>query len=98
MDELPQRIANGPVKFRLVAQLANDGDSTNDATAVWPDDREQLELGIISVDATSPEQIAAQRALLFNPISLPKGIEPSADPVLLFRPAAYAVSFGQRAQ
>jgi catalase len=43
-------------------------------------------------------QVAAQRALLFNPIALPKGIEPSADPVLLFRPAAYAVSFGQRAQ
>ena len=49
-------------------------------------------------NASLPEQISAQRALLFNPISLPKGIEPSADPVLLFRAAAYAVSFGQRAQ
>jgi len=98
MDELPRRIVNSPVKFRLVAQLANDGDPNNDATAVWPDDREQLELGIISVDATSAEQVAAQKALLFNPLALPKGIEPSEDPVLLFRPAAYAVSFGQRAQ
>jgi catalase len=98
MDELPQRIAKSPVKFRLVAQLANDGDSTSDPTAVWPDDREQLELGIISVAATSAEQVAAQKALLFNPLTLPKGIEPSDDPVLLFRPAAYAVSYGQRAQ
>ena len=98
MDELPERIAKGPVKFRLMAQLANDGDSTTDATAVWPDDRERVELGVISVTATSPNQVAAQKALLFNPLALPTGIEPSADPVLLFRPAAYAVSFGQRAQ
>jgi len=29
---------------------------------------------------------------------LPAGIEPSDDPVLMIRPAACAVSFGQRAQ
>ncbi len=98
MDELPKRIARAPVKFRLMAQLAGKGDKINDATAVWPDEREQIELGTIILTQTAPEQAAAQKALLFNPLSLPPGIEASADPVLLMRPAAYGVSFAQRAQ
>ena len=36
MEELPQRIAKRPVKFRLLAQVANEGDNVNDPTAVWP--------------------------------------------------------------
>ena len=98
MDELPQRIAKGPVKFRLLAQVANDGDNVNDPTAVWPADRKRVELGTIALTSTSKEQVKAQKALLFNPLALQAGIEPSADPVLLARPAAYGVSYGQRAQ
>jgi catalase len=40
----------------------------------------------------------AQKALLFNPLALTDGIAASQDPVLLVRPAAYGVSFGQRAR
>jgi catalase len=97
MDELPKRIAKGPVKFKLSAQVANDGDPTNDATQTWPADRKVVELGTISLTAVEPDQVAAQKAIMFNPLSLPAGIEPSADPILLIRPAAYAVSFAQRA-
>ena len=98
MDELPKRIASGPVMFRLVAQLANDGDSTTDPTAVWPADRTLVEIGTLSLTSASKDQAAAQKPLLFNPLTLADGIEPSADPVLLARPGAYAVSYGQRAQ
>ena len=98
MDELPQRIAKGAVKFRLMAQVANADDQINDPTVVWPTDRQLVELGTISLTSTSKDQVQAQKALLFNPLMLPAGIEPSDDPVLLIRPAAYAVSFGQRAQ
>jgi len=97
MDELPKRIAAGPVKFRLVAQLAKEGDVTNDATAVWPADRETVELGVISLTATEAEQVKSQKVLLYNPLSLTAGIEASADPILAARPPAYAVSFAQRA-
>lgn len=41
---------------------------------------------------------AAQKPLMSNPLSLPAGIEPSTDPILLARPAAYAASFGRRAK
>lgn len=95
MKELPKRIAKGAVKFRLVAQLARKGDPLNDPTAVWPADREQVELGIISL---SKSQVKEQGGLMFNPLLLPAGIEPSDDPVLLARSAAYAVSAAQRAQ
>ena len=98
MDELPKRIARGPVKFRLVAQVAKEGDSTTDPTMVWPADRQRIELGTISLTKVSKDQVKEQKALLFNPLTLPAGIEASADPVLLARPGAYAVSYGQRAQ
>ena len=97
IDELPKRLAAGPVKFRLVAQVAKAGDVTNDATAVWPPDRQIVELGVISLTATEKEQAKEQKALLYNPLALPTGIEASADPILAARPPAYAVSFAQRA-
>jgi catalase len=98
MEDLPARLAKEPVQFRLVAQLAKKGDSTTDPTAVWPEDRPQVDLGIITLNAPVANDAAAQKALMFNPLILPEGIEPSADPVLLARPGAYAVSVGQRLQ
>ena len=96
MDELPKRIAAGPVKFRLLAQVAKEGDITDDATAVWPADRQLIELGVISLTATEKDQVKEQKALLYNPLSLTPGIEASADPILAARPPAYAISFTQR--
>jgi catalase len=96
MDELPKRIAAGPVKFKLVVQVAKEGDVTNDATVLWPADREIVELGVISLTATEKDQVKEQKALLYNPLSLTPGIEASADPILAARPPAYAISFTQR--
>ena len=98
MAELPARIAKGPVKFKLLAQVANEGDAINDGSVVWPADRKLVELGTISLTKTALDQVKEQKALLFNPLALTAGIEPSADPVLLMRPAAYGVSYAQRAQ
>ena len=96
MEELPQRIAKGPVKFRISAQIAAAGDSINDGTMVWPDDRKVVELGIMSLDALVPDSAAAEKKLAYNPLILVDGIAPSADPVLLSRPIAYSVSVGRR--
>ena len=96
MTELPQRIAKGPVKFRISAQIAAPGDPINDGTMVWPNDRKLVELGILSLDKTVADSAADEKKLTFNPLTLVDGIEPSADPVLLSRPIAYAVSVGRR--
>jgi catalase len=96
MDELPKRIAKGPVKFRLLAQVANEGDPLNDGTAVWPEDRKLVALGTISLTSTVKDQVAAAQGIMYSPLNLQAGIEPSADPVLLARPPAYGVSYSQR--
>jgi catalase len=98
MEELPGRVAKGPVKFKLMAQIANEGDNTSDPTMVWPDTNKVVELGVITLNKTVVDQVAEQKKILYNPVALPAGIEPSADPVLAMRFPAYAVSYGQRGQ
>jgi catalase len=98
MDELPKRLVSGPVKFRLFVQVAEEGDPLNDPTMVWPTERKRIFLGTISVTKPVADQVTAQRLIMFSPLNLVAGIEPSADPVLLARPAAYGVSFSQRIQ
>ncbi len=85
-DELKTRIEKEPVKFRIVIQLAKEGDTTDDATVRWPEDRPQLTLGEISLTAIAPDNPAEQQRLIFDPIPRVDGIEASADP--LFEPRA----------
>jgi catalase len=96
VDELGKRLATGPVKFRIVVQLAGEGDTVDDATAVWPDDRPTVELGIVSLTRLVADNDAAQRALAFDPLHLVDGIDASDDPLLQVRSAAYAVSRRRR--
>ena len=67
-DELTDRLTKGPVKFRLVVQLAAEGDPVDDAAAVWPDDRPSVELGTLSVTHPVANNDAAQRALGYDPM------------------------------
>jgi catalase len=96
MDEIGERLAGGPVKFRLVVQLAAEGDKVDDATEVWPDDRPTVELGVLSITSKVADNDAARRALAFDPLHLVDGIEASDDPLLELRSAAYAVSRRRR--
>lgn len=96
MEELAQRVAERPAKFRLLLQIAEQGDPVNDPTVVWPAGRRLVELGTLSITRVVPDAKEIERKLAYNPLALPDGIRPSDDPVLLFRPAAYAVSAGRR--
>lgn len=96
MDELPARLAQGEVKFKIVLQLAEKGDATNDGSVVWPKERAVVELGTLTLSQPVADGKQAEKALAFNPLILPDGIAPSADPVLLARPLAYAISVGRR--
>lgn len=96
MDELPKRLAKGPVKFVLKVQLANPGDTVDDDTVVWSDDHRVVELGTITLTKAVADSAAREKQLFFNPLILTDGIAPSNDPILLARPAAYAVSVGRR--
>ena len=85
-DELKDRVSNGPVKYRIVVQLAEERDTVDDATVRWPEDRAQLTLGEISLTAIAPDNSTEQQRIIFDPIPRLDGIEASADP--LFEPRA----------
>jgi catalase len=95
-DELPRRLARGPIDYRVMVQLANPGDPTNDGSIVWPDDRKRVELGKIRLTKIAPENAALQRSLAFNPIFVTDGIQLSDDPFVPLRSAVYALSVAHR--
>jgi catalase len=98
MTELPQRLASGRVTYHLMAQLAEPGDPTDDATKPWPADRKLADLGQITISKASQDNAKAQEALRLLPNKLEPGIELSDDPLILARVQAYVISFGRRAQ
>lgn len=95
-DELAERIAKGPIQFRLFAQLANKEDIVDDATVHWPEDRTVLELGTIVLTAPVADNAAEQKYMIFDPIPRVDGIEPSGDPLLELRAAIYLISGRRR--
>jgi catalase len=95
-EELEGRLRTGPVAFRLLLQLAEAGDPTDDVTALWPEGRPQVELGRLEITAVSPTSAADERRLIFDPANCTDGIDLSADPILQARSAAYAISYERR--
>jgi catalase len=72
-------------------------DPTNDATLAWPADRRRIDAGTVTIDHASSEDGGRCTAVNYDPLVLPSGIEPSDDPLLSARSAAYARSFTLRA-
>ncbi|MEO8660517.1 MAG: catalase family peroxidase [Bryobacteraceae bacterium] len=95
-EELPGRLAAASFQFRLVLQLPNPGDQTNDGSVVWPDDRRKVELGFITITSAVPDSAAAERELAFDPTHLIDGIELSDDPLPALRSRVYAYSVAGR--
>ncbi|MGH6748492.1 MAG: catalase family peroxidase [Methyloceanibacter sp.] len=95
IEEIQKRVGDGPVRFKLVAQVAEPGDKIDDPTVAWPDSRKKVELGEIVIDKVDPDSDAAQRNLIFLPAALLPGIEP-ADPMITARSEAYPISFARR--
>ena len=96
IDELPARVARGPVTFHLKAQLASPGEPTKDPSMPWAATDEVVELGVLTIDKSEPDSLEAQKKLLFLPGQLTDGIELSDDPLIGVRDAAYAVSVSRR--
>lgn len=97
-EELPSRLSSGPVKFKLVAQVGEDGDVTDDITKQWPEERKQVELGEVVVEGEVPaaEQREQQKQIIFDPVPRVDGLEPSEDPLLDTRANMYLISGRER--
>lgn len=96
VEELPQRLADGPIRFKLLVQLAQAGDEAADPTVAWPATRHEVELGVITLTQRADETSAEMRKLIFDPIPRVDGIEPSADPLWQLRADLYLLSGRRR--
>ncbi len=95
-EELAGRVAIGPIRFKVVVQVAEPGDVTDDATVHWPESRKLVDFGTIELTSVVADTVAQQQHIIFDPIPRVDGIEPSADPLLELRAAVYLLSGRER--
>jgi catalase len=95
-DDLIARLVQGPLQWHLVVTIGQPGDATGDATIPWPADREKVGVGTLTIEHAETEALGNCRDINFDPLVLPFGIEPSDDPLLSARSAAYSESFRRR--
>lgn len=95
-DEIPERVAKQPIRFRIVVQVADASDTVDNATVHWPESREQVEFGTLELTSVLPDTLAQQQHIIFDPIPRVDGIEASADPLLELRAAIYLISGRRR--
>lgn len=61
-----------------------------------PEGRRKVHLGLLKVTSVAEDGAGACLTITYNPMALPKGVEPSADPLIAARAAPYAVGLGRR--
>ena len=96
-DALIAQIHRQPLQWRLIVIIGQPGDPTNDATIPWPAERQQVDVGTLTLDRVESDETSAATDLNFDPLVLPAGIAPSDDPLLSARSAVYSQSFTRRA-
>ncbi|OMC21865.1 catalase family peroxidase [Mycobacterium sp. SP-6446] len=90
-DELAARLAGGPVRFDFRVQIAGPKDSTVDPSAPWQS-TETVTVGTLEITGLDTERERGDDIVVFDPMRVTDGIEPSDDPVLRFRTLAYSAS------
>jgi catalase len=95
-DEIKERVARGPVRFRVAVQLADERDTIDDATVGWPEERPQRAFGEISLSEIAANNAGEQQHIIFDPIPRVDGIEASADPLFEARANIYLMSGRRR--
>jgi catalase len=93
--EIAERVAKSPIAYDWFAQVAASGDAIDDPSIAWPESRELVKLGTITIDKFGDDQVKESRELLFVPGNIPPEIE-IADPMLTVRTGAYPISFAER--
>jgi catalase len=91
VEEFDQRLAAQPVRFDLQVQIAADGDSTVDPSKPWHS-TQTVSVGTLEIAGVDTEREHGGDIVVFDPMRVTEGIEPSDDPVLRFRTIAYSAS------
>lgn len=95
-DDLRQRVKAGTVAFDFNLQLAEPGDRIDSSAVPLPEGRKKVTLGRLTIKSVSPDATGPCVAVTFQPTVLPKGVVPSADPMIAALVAPYGVSLSRR--
>jgi len=96
-DALIASIHQHPLQWHLILTLGQPGDPTDNATIPWPEGREKVDVGTLTLDSVESDDTGTARTINFDPLILPAGIAPSDDPLLSARSGIYSQSFTRRA-
>jgi catalase len=94
--EIEERLARGPIRLRIIVEIAQDGDNVVDATIPWPTDRRHVNFGTLVLTERVPDDDAEARRIIMDPIPRVTGIDPSDDPLIELRSALYLISGRRR--
>src|SRR5580704_13089288 len=89
-DGLIGSIHQHPLQWHLVLTVAQSGDPTDDATIPWPEGREQVDVGTLTLDSVESEETSPARDINFEPLVFPARLAPSDEPLLSARSAVYS--------
>jgi len=95
IDEIPNRISKHPIKFRLYAEIAENGDAIENPSLAWPLSRKKMLLGVLELTKMASNTTEEDKETKFSPNNIPDGIA-TADPMLNFRSKAYPISVKER--
>ena len=95
-EEIDARLAKGPIKLGVFVQLAGDGDDVTDASVAWPDDRQEIRFGTITLTARVDDQEPERQKIIFDPLPRIDGIDSSGDPLTEVRSDLYLLSGRRR--
>ncbi|MGO9597680.1 MAG: catalase family peroxidase [Isosphaeraceae bacterium] len=95
-DALVTHLQRQPLRWHLII-IGQPGDPTHDPSIPWPEGREKVDVGTLTLDRVESDETSAATNINFDPLVLPVGIAPSDDPFLSARSAVYSQSFTRRA-
>jgi catalase len=95
-EDLRQRVKAGKVAFQFNLELAQPGDRIDSATVPLPEGRRKVNLGALKLISAAEDGGGPCLTITYNPLVVPKGVEPSSDPLIAARAAPYAVGLGRR--
>ena len=95
-EEMKERLLRGPVKLRIMVEIAEEDDNVLDATVTWPADRKHIDFGTVVLTERVSDDDAEARKIIFDPIPRVDGIDPSDDPLINVRAALYLITGRRR--
>ena len=95
-QRLIDRTKQGPTRWDMMVTIGVAGDPEDNPTLAWPKERKEIKAGTLTISSATPQKGAECEKINFDPLVMADGIEPTNDPILLFRSPAYAISYAKR--